>query len=72
MDAEVEGFAAEPIDAEKLLKTEAPLEEASKFAQPLLQLKSEELGAYVLAFEIYYRKKKVSKQQYPPFINFEA
>lgn len=28
--------------------------------QPLLQLNSDQFGAYILGFEVYYRKKKVS------------
>uniref|UniRef100_A0A0R3RJM2 TPR_REGION domain-containing protein n=1 Tax=Elaeophora elaphi TaxID=1147741 RepID=A0A0R3RJM2_9BILA len=58
-DVEVDGFAPEPLDAEKLLKVNDPLEEASKFVQPLLQLNSEQFGSYILGFEVYYRKKKV-------------
>ncbi|VDN60581.1 unnamed protein product [Dracunculus medinensis] len=59
VDVEVEGFALEPLDPEKLLKVDDPLEEASKFVQPLLQLNCKEFGAYTLGFEVYYRKKKV-------------
>uniref|UniRef100_A0A0N5AFS7 N-alpha-acetyltransferase 16, NatA auxiliary subunit n=1 Tax=Syphacia muris TaxID=451379 RepID=A0A0N5AFS7_9BILA len=59
VDVELDGFAPEPLDTEKLLKVSDPLEEASKFVQPLLQLKSNEIGAYLLGFEVYYRKKKV-------------
>ena len=55
---ELDGFAPEPLDSEKLLKVSNPLEEASKFVQPLLQLNSKELGAYLFGFEVYYRKKK--------------
>ncbi|KAL4002715.1 NMDA receptor-regulated protein 1 family protein [Acanthocheilonema viteae] len=58
-DVEIDGFAPEPLDAEKLLKVDDPLEEASKFVQPLLQLNSEQFGSYILGFEVYYRKKKV-------------
>lgn len=57
---EVDGFAPEPLDAEKLLKVDDPLEEASKFVQPLLQLDCKQFGAYILGFEVYYRKKKVN------------
>ncbi|VDM38371.1 unnamed protein product [Toxocara canis] len=59
VDVEVDGFAPEPLDAEKLLKVDDPLEEASKFVQPFLQLDSKQFGAYILGFEVYYRKKKV-------------
>uniref|UniRef100_A0A915BNH6 Acetyltransferase n=2 Tax=Parascaris univalens TaxID=6257 RepID=A0A915BNH6_PARUN len=59
VDVEVDGFAPEPLDAEKLLKVDDPLEEASKFVQPLLQLDCKQFGAYILGFEVYYRKKKV-------------
>ncbi|VDO06548.1 unnamed protein product [Brugia timori] len=58
-DVEADGFAPEPLDAEKLLKVDDPLQEASKFVQPLLQLNSEQFGSYILGFEVYYRKKKV-------------
>lgn len=59
VDVEIDGVAPEPLDPEKLLKVEDPLEEASKFVQPLLQLDSKQFGSYILGFEVYYRKKKV-------------
>ncbi|MFH4976949.1 hypothetical protein AB6A40_003658 [Gnathostoma spinigerum] len=59
LDGDVENFAFEPLDPEKLLKIESPLDEASKFVQPLLQLNCTEFGAYILGFEVYYRRKKI-------------
>ncbi|VDN05705.1 unnamed protein product [Thelazia callipaeda] len=59
VDVDGDGFVAEPLDAEKLLKVNDPLQEASKFVLPLLQLNSEQFGAYILGFEVYYRKKKI-------------
>ncbi|GMT19158.1 hypothetical protein PFISCL1PPCAC_10455, partial [Pristionchus fissidentatus] len=47
------------LDGEDLLKCENPLEEASKFAGPLLQLGCNYVTGYTLAAEVYRRKGKV-------------
>lgn len=46
------------IDPQQLLATTTPLDEASKFVAPLLQLGSERIGAYILGFDVYFRKQK--------------
>lgn len=50
---------SEPLDPQKLLRTEKPLEEAVKFVQPFMHLPCEDIEAYLIAFDVYYRKKKV-------------
>lgn len=47
------------LEAEDLLKCENPLEEAAKFAAPLLQLGCHHVTGYTLAAEVYRRKGKV-------------
>lgn len=44
------------IDADALLKTTEPLEEASKFVQHLHQLGCRHVSGYVLAADVYLRK----------------
>ncbi|KAK6742518.1 hypothetical protein RB195_010032 [Necator americanus] len=46
------------FDAEALLKTEKPLDEAAKFVQHLHMLGSSHITAYNVAFEVYLRKNK--------------
>lgn len=59
-DPDGEPATADPVlDAESLLKTEHPLDEAVKFLMPLLHFNCQEIGAYTLGFEIFYRKGKV-------------
>ncbi|KAF8359070.1 hpo-29 [Pristionchus pacificus] len=47
------------LDAEDLVKCENPLDEAAKFASPLLQLGCTHVTGYTLAAEVYRRKGKV-------------
>ncbi|GMR42268.1 hypothetical protein PMAYCL1PPCAC_12463, partial [Pristionchus mayeri] len=47
------------LEGEDLLKCENPLEEAAKFAAPLLQLGCSHVTGYTLAAEVYRRKGKV-------------
>uniref|UniRef100_A0A914XG45 Uncharacterized protein n=1 Tax=Plectus sambesii TaxID=2011161 RepID=A0A914XG45_9BILA len=58
-DPELDGVQPEPLDPDQLLKTDKPLEEAAKFVEPLIQLNSDQIGAYILGFEVYYRKAKI-------------
>lgn len=46
------------LDANLLARPEDPLEEASKFLLPLLDLSPKIIEAYCLAFEVYERKRK--------------
>ncbi|KHJ95640.1 tetratricopeptide repeat protein [Oesophagostomum dentatum] len=46
------------FDPEALLRTEKPLDEASKFVQHLHMLGSKHITAYNIAFEVYLRKNK--------------
>ncbi|GMS89367.1 hypothetical protein PENTCL1PPCAC_11542, partial [Pristionchus entomophagus] len=47
------------LEAEDLLKCENPLEEAAKFAAPILELGCNHVTGYTLASEVYRRKGKV-------------
>lgn len=46
------------FDADALVKTEKPMDDAAKFIQHLHMLGSEHINAYNLGFEIYLRKQK--------------
>ncbi|KAH8408887.1 hypothetical protein KR009_003359 [Drosophila setifemur] len=45
--------------AEKLERTDDPLEKAIDFLKPLQQLAKERIETHLLAFEVYYRKNKL-------------
>ncbi|KAH8238243.1 hypothetical protein KR032_001519 [Drosophila birchii] len=45
--------------AEKLERTDEPLEKAIDFLKPLQQLAKERIETHLLAFEVYYRKNKL-------------
>ncbi|SPP89997.1 N-alpha-acetyltransferase 16, NatA auxiliary subunit [Drosophila guanche] len=45
--------------AEKLERTDEPLERAIDFLKPLQQLAKERIETHLLAFEVYYRKNKL-------------
>lgn len=47
------------LEGDDLLKCESPLEEAAKFAAPILQLGCNHVTGYTLAAEVYRRKGKV-------------
>jgi hypothetical protein len=49
----------EPLDPQKLLKPSNPLEEATKFVQPILQMPCEDVEYWKIAFRVYYHKNKV-------------
>ncbi|KFD57789.1 hypothetical protein M513_01459 [Trichuris suis] len=58
-EAEVEESHRPVFDPAALAKTEKPLEDALLFLNPLIQLNCNKLAAYVLGFEVYYRRGKV-------------
>ncbi|CAH1984620.1 unnamed protein product [Acanthoscelides obtectus] len=44
---------------DKLARVEDPLDQAIKFLQPLQRLANDRIETHLMAFEVYYRKKKV-------------
>nr|CAH7719044.1 unnamed protein product [Callosobruchus chinensis] len=44
---------------DKLARVEDPLDQAIKFLQPLQRLAKDRIETHLMAFEVYYRKKKV-------------
>ena len=58
-DDDLENQAKDELIPDKLARPENPLEEASKFLEPLLLLSGKKINTHLLAFEIYYRKGKV-------------
>ena len=58
-DDDAESQVKEELIADKLARTETPLEEASKFLEPLLLLVGNSINTHLMAFEVYIRKGKV-------------
>jgi len=58
-DEDLENPTKDELIPDKLARTENPLEEATKFLDPLLLLAGKQINTHLLAFEIYYRKGKV-------------
>ncbi|MGH0127013.1 UNVERIFIED_CONTAM: hypothetical protein FKN15_027873 [Acipenser sinensis] len=59
-DDEEIGGPKEELIPDKLAKVENPLEEAIKFLTPLKNLVKNKIETHLLAFEIYFRKGKIS------------
>lgn len=49
----------EPLDPQKLLKVENPIDEAAKFIQPVLLLPCKDIEVFLIGFKVYYHKNKV-------------
>jgi len=54
-----ENQVKEELIPDKLARTETPLDEATKFLEPLLLLANNSIKTHLLAFEVYLRKGKV-------------
>ncbi|XP_071055801.1 N-alpha-acetyltransferase 15, NatA auxiliary subunit isoform X2 [Onthophagus taurus] len=57
-DVEADTPLLDELIPEKLAKVEEPLEQAVKFLQPLQTLAKDNIETHLMAFEVYYRKKK--------------
>lgn len=57
-EEELDAPAKDELNPEKLERPEEPLAEAIKFLLPLQQLSSKKVETHVLAFEIYWRKRR--------------
>jgi hypothetical protein len=55
VDIEEEQSNASPLDPDQLVRTDTPLEEAAKFARPLVVLQSKHCRSHTLAFAVYLR-----------------
>lgn len=55
-DPDADATPAAPLDPAALLKTPKPLDEAVKFLLPLIELKTANIDAYILGFNVYWRK----------------
>uniref|UniRef100_A0A914HAH5 Uncharacterized protein n=1 Tax=Globodera rostochiensis TaxID=31243 RepID=A0A914HAH5_GLORO len=58
-DGELDVIEPEPLDPKKLSKPEDPLEEATKFIQPVLQMPCEDVDLWIVAFRLYFHKNKL-------------
>jgi hypothetical protein len=58
-DVEADAPQLDELIPDKLARVEDPLEQAIKFLQPLQTLAMNRIETHLMAFEVYYRKKKV-------------
>ncbi|EFA02495.1 N-alpha-acetyltransferase 16, NatA auxiliary subunit isoform X2 [Tribolium castaneum] len=58
-DVEADAPQLDELIPDKLARVEDPLEQAIKFLQPLQKLAKNRIETHLMAFEVYYRKKKV-------------
>ncbi|CAH1159834.1 unnamed protein product [Phaedon cochleariae] len=58
-DVEADAPQLDELVPDKLARVRDPLEEAIKFLQPLQTLAKDRMETHLMAFEVYYRKRKV-------------
>ncbi|KAL3095428.1 hypothetical protein niasHS_007527 [Heterodera schachtii] len=58
-DGELDVIEPEPLDPKKLAKPKNPLDEATKFIRPILQMPCKDVDLWVVAFRVYFHKNKL-------------